>query len=48
LSRLESKIAVTLLLQRFSELMPLNDDIVWTDTYFARGPKTLPVRFKVR
>ena len=48
LSRLESKIAVTLLLQRFSELMPLDDDIVWTDTYFARGPKTLPVRFKVR
>jgi cytochrome P450 len=48
LSRLESKIAVTLLLQRFSELMPLNDEVAWTDTYFARGPKTLPVRFKVR
>jgi len=48
LSRLEAKIAVTLLLQRFSELMPLNDEVVWTDTYFARGPKTLPVRFKVR
>jgi cytochrome P450 len=48
LSRLEAKIAVGLLLERFSELMPIDDDILWTDTYFARGPKTLPVRFKVR
>jgi hypothetical protein len=28
--------------------MPVSDEITWTDTYFARGPKTLPVRFKVR
>jgi cytochrome P450 len=48
LSRMEAKIAIQLLLQRFSELMPVNDEVIWTDTYFARGPKTLPVRFKVR
>jgi cytochrome P450 len=48
LSRMEAKIAIQLLLQRFSELMPVNDEVIWTDTYFARGPKMLPVRFKVR
>jgi cytochrome P450 len=48
LSRMEAKIAIQLLLERFSELIPINDDILWTDTYFARGPKTLPVRFRVR
>ncbi|MEA3180575.1 MAG: hypothetical protein QOI59_4098 [Gammaproteobacteria bacterium] len=48
LSRMEAKTAINLLLQRFETLMPVSDEITWTDTYFARGPKTLPVRFKVR
>lgn len=48
LSRMEAKTAIGLLLERFETLMPLSEDVLWTDTYFARGPKTLPVRFKVR
>jgi hypothetical protein len=48
LSRMEAKTAIGLLLERFETLMPLNEEVLWTDTYFARGPKTLPVRFKVR
>jgi hypothetical protein len=45
---MEAKIAIGLLLERFATLMPLSEEVQWTDTYFARGPKTLPVRFKVR
>ncbi len=37
---------IGLLLERFETLMPLSEDVLWTDTYFARGPKTLPVRFE--
>lgn len=48
LSRMEAKTAIGLLLERFSTLMPLSEEVQWTDTYFARGPKTLPVRFQVR
>jgi cytochrome P450 len=48
LSRMEAKTAIGLLLERFETLMPLSEEVLWTDTYFARGPKTLPVRFKVR
>ena len=37
-----------LLLERFETLMPVSDEVKWMDTYFARGPRTLPVEFKVR
>ena len=26
----------------------IDADVQWMDSYFARGPKTLPVRFKAR
>jgi cytochrome P450 len=48
LSRMEARTAINLLLERFATLMPVSEEIQWMDTYFARGPKTLPVRFKVR
>src|SRR3984957_2208606 len=48
LSRMEAKTAIGLLLESFETLVPLSEEVLWTDTYFARGPKTLPVRFKVR
>lgn len=48
LSRMEAKAALETLLSRFSELMPTEDKVDWMDSYFARGPKSLPVKFKVR
>lgn len=48
LTRLEVKIGITMLLDRFEELLPVSDKVNWMDVYFARGPRTLPVRFKVR
>tara|TARA_B100000949_G_scaffold228520_1_gene236191 strand:- start:660 stop:1856 length:1197 start_codon:yes stop_codon:yes gene_type:complete len=46
LSRMEAVIAIEILLNRFSELEAVGKDVEWMDSYFARGPKTLPVRFK--
>jgi cytochrome P450 len=48
LSRLETRNAMQLLLDRFEVLEALDGEVAWMDSYFARGPKTLPVRFKVR
>ena len=48
LSRMEAKSALEILLDRFEELIPISNDVEWMDSYFARGPKTLPVRFKAR
>jgi cytochrome P450 len=48
LSRMEAKTALEILLERFEELIPVSTDVEWMDSYFARGPKTLPVRFKAR
>jgi cytochrome P450 len=48
LSRMEAKAALEILLERFEELIPISNDVEWMDSYFARGPKTLPVRFKAR
>ena len=48
LSRMEAKAALEILLERFEELVPISTDVEWMDSYFARGPKTLPVRFKAR
>ena len=48
LSRMEARIALRILFERFEELIPTGDEVVWMDSYFARGPKTLPVRFKAR
>ncbi|MBB4633305.1 cytochrome P450 [Sphingosinicella soli] len=48
LSRMEARTALQILLARFEELLPISDEVQWMDSYFARGPKTLPVRFKAR
>ncbi|MFA7585535.1 MAG: cytochrome P450 [Novosphingobium sp.] len=48
LSRMEARIALEQLLDRFAELDPISGSVEWMDSYFARGPKSLPVRFTAR
>lgn len=48
LSRLEVKVALEVLLDRFETLLPAREEINWMDTFFARGVTTLPMNFKVR
>jgi cytochrome P450 len=48
LSRLEVKVALEILLDRFERLLPAREDVSWMDTFFARGVTTLPMSFKVR
>ncbi len=47
LSRMEARSALETAFSRFEILEPVSDDVHWIDSYFARGPHTLPVRFKV-
>ncbi len=47
LSRMEARSALETALRRFEILEPVSDDVHWIDSYFARGPHSLPVRFKV-
>ena len=42
---MESKIALEVLFERFDVLQAVNEDVKWMDSYFARGPTTLPVKF---
>lgn len=46
LSRMEAKSALELVFKRFAVLEPVSDDVEWLDSYFARGPHHLKVRFK--
>jgi cytochrome P450 len=46
LSRMEAKSALELVFKRFAVLEPVSDEIEWLDSYFARGPHHLKVRFK--
>jgi len=46
LSRMEARSALEVAFSRFAELDVISDDIHWIDSYFARGPHTLPVRYK--
>ena len=48
LTRMEARSAMEIVLRRFEVLTPVSDHVHWMDSYFARGPHTLPVRFKVR
>ena len=48
LARMEARTALEILFERFEELLPVSNDVKWMDSYFARGPKTLLVRFKAR
>lgn len=48
LTRMESRQALEVVFQRFEVLEPVSDEVEWIDSYFARGPHTLPVRYKLR
>lgn len=48
LSRMEAKSALEILISRFEFIEAASETVKWSDSYFARGPKTLPVRFKAR
>ena len=45
---MEARLAIETLLERFEVLEPLTGEPKWMQSYFARGPKGLPVRFKLR
>jgi cytochrome P450 len=46
LTRMEAKLALQTVLRRFSVLEPVSDQVEWLDSYFARGPHHLRVRFQ--
>lgn len=48
LTRMEAKAALEVVFQRLEVLEPVSNHIEWLDSYFARGPHKLPVRFKFR
>lgn len=48
LSRMESRSALETAFQRFELLEPVSDEVEWLDSYFARGPHRLKVRFRAR
>ena len=48
LSRMEARSALETVFQRFELLEPLSDEVDWLDSYFARGPHHLKVRFRAR
>ncbi len=48
LSRMEASKALEVVFKRFETLIPLSTDVHWLDSYFARGPHELKVRFKAQ
>ncbi|HEY9578391.1 MAG TPA: cytochrome P450 [Rhizorhapis sp.] len=48
LSRMEARAALEVAFSRFDVLEPVSDKVDWLDSYFARGPHSLPVRFRAR
>ncbi len=46
LTRMEAKAALEVAFSRFETLEVVSDDVKWIDSYFARGPATLPVKYK--
>jgi cytochrome P450 len=48
LSRMEAGKALEVVFKRFETLTPLSSDVHWIDSYFARGPHELRVRYKAR
>lgn len=47
LTRMEARSALELAFQRFAVLQPVSDEVERLDSYFARGPHYLKVRYKV-
>lgn len=48
LSRMEAKAALEVAFSRLEMVEPLSDEVEWLDSYFARGPHHLRVRYKAR
>jgi cytochrome P450 len=48
LSRMEARSALEVAFKRFEVLDPVSDEVTWMDSYFARGPHELRVRYKAR
>ena len=48
LARMEARVAMEQVLSRFEVLEPVSNEVHWLDSYFARGPHSLRVRFKAR
>ena len=48
LSRMEAGKALEVVFKRFETLVPISADVHWVDSYFARGPHELRVRYKAR
>jgi hypothetical protein len=46
LTRMEAKLALQTVFSRFTVLEAVSDQTEWLDSYFARGPHRLRVRFK--
>jgi cytochrome P450 len=46
LARLEAKLALEILLRRFTKLTLQDPVVKWTETYIVRGPQKLPVWFE--
>jgi cytochrome P450 family 109 len=48
LTRMEARQALEVVFRRLEVLEPKSDHVHWLDSYFARGPHKLPVRYKLR
>jgi cytochrome P450 len=46
LTRMEARAALQVVFERFATLEPVSDQVEWMDSYFARGPHHLRVRFQ--
>lgn len=46
LTRLEARIALDQLFSRFDALTAIKPEVDWLDSFFSRGPRNLPVRFR--
>ena len=47
LAKMEARAALEVVFRRLAVLDPVSDQVEWIDSYFARGPQQLPVKFKV-
>jgi hypothetical protein len=48
LSLMETRSALEVAFKRFETLEPVSDKVEWIDSYFARGPHHLRVRYKLK
>jgi hypothetical protein len=47
LSRLEARVAIDAVLSRFSKLAAKYTEVTWTDSFVVRGPKALPLGWRL-